>query len=51
VKNILRKFDDVLSPDERFRLALAAMARDDEAESTACTTPARATPARVSPTP
>jgi hypothetical protein len=32
VKNTLRKYDDVLTPDERFRLALAAMARDDDAE-------------------
>lgn len=28
----LRKYDDVLTADERFRLALAAMARDDETE-------------------
>ncbi len=28
----LRKYDDLLVPDERFRLALAAMARDDEDE-------------------
>jgi len=32
MKNTLRKYDDVLTPDERFRLALAAMARDDKAE-------------------
>lgn len=29
---VLNKYDSVLTPDERFRLALAAMARDDEAE-------------------
>jgi hypothetical protein len=28
----LRRYDDLLIPDERFRLALAAMARDDEDE-------------------
>jgi hypothetical protein len=28
----LRKYDDVLTAEERFRLALAAMARDDESE-------------------
>ena len=32
MKNSLRKFDDVLTSDERFRLALAAMARDDATE-------------------
>jgi len=32
MKNTLHKYDDVLTPDERFRLALAAMARDDDAE-------------------
>lgn len=32
MKNTLRRFDDVLTADERFRLALAAMARDDDAE-------------------
>lgn len=30
--NALNKYDAVLTPDERFRLALAAMARNDEAE-------------------
>jgi hypothetical protein len=32
MKNTLRRYDDLLIPDERFRLALAAMARDDEDE-------------------
>ncbi len=32
MKNTLRKYDDVLTADERFHLALAAMARDDETE-------------------
>jgi len=32
MKNSLRKYDTLLSPDERFRLALAAMARDDDDE-------------------
>jgi hypothetical protein len=32
MKNTLRKYDDVLTADERFRLALAAMARDDDTE-------------------
>ncbi len=30
--NTLNKYDAVLTPDERFRLALAALARDDDAE-------------------
>jgi len=32
MKDTLRKYDAVLTADERFRLALAAMARDDETE-------------------
>jgi len=32
MKNGLRKYDDLFTPDERFRLALAAMAREDDAE-------------------
>ncbi len=32
MKNTLRKYDNVLTADERFHLALAAMARDDETE-------------------
>jgi len=32
MKDTLRRYDDVLTADERFHLALAAMARDDETE-------------------
>ncbi len=32
MKDTLRKYDDVLTADERFRLALAAMAREDDTE-------------------
>lgn len=32
MKSTLRKYDDVLTAEERFRLALAALARDDDAE-------------------